>query len=213
MPASTYGAFALLPDRTRYQSLAEIEARLSYDLDALDALCEAARQPSTSRGAWNLLLLGCARYLARYLRAGEELGALLGWLVEALARKERPLSFLRCAVKDARKSREAAQERELEATRLTQASGELSSATEGEDRVWAGSQPLTDPLLREQLQGAMDKLSPRQLRAFLLVEVEALSAKEAGQEMGLAPKTVRNLASEARKILRDTLSNVSPNDS
>ena len=209
----------MLPNRTRYQTLAEVEARLSYDTEALLALCHGCRQPSTQKGAWNLLLLALSRYLTRYLKdelrnpnRGEDLDTLLEWVTEAIVRQANPLSFLRRAAGHARQSRAASQARELATVREAQA-GEALEAYEGEDRVWVSWLPASDPFLREQLQTALAKLSPKQLRAFLLVEVNGLTSPEAGLEMGVSPKTVRNLATEARKILRDTLRDDSANDS
>jgi len=90
-----------LPGQTRYQSIADIESRLSYDPAALDALCDACR--ARLPGAWNLLLLGGSRIMISYLsprsrrEPTEEAGDLFRWLAEAVQRGASPFSYLKRA--------------------------------------------------------------------------------------------------------------------
>jgi DNA-directed RNA polymerase specialized sigma24 family protein len=51
----------------------------------------------------------------------------------------------------------------------------------------------------------MSALSPRQRAALVLTELLEFSSDEAGRCMGVAPATVRKLASQARERLRDTM--------
>lgn len=208
MRHTTYEAFACLPNRERYQNLAEVEARLSYDAEAVSALCEACRRSATAKGAYNLLLLALSRSLTKWSQS-EEVGALLGWVVEALTRREDPLSFVRCAVKDARKSRKAQKAREEKHAQAISDSGALSIGREGEGFVWASEAPAFDPILRRKLQTGLARLTKSQREAILLAS-EGYSAAEIAAQLGVAPKTIRNLLVEARKNLRDILAKVSP---
>jgi RNA polymerase sigma factor (sigma-70 family) len=58
---------------------------------------------------------------------------------------------------------------------------------------------------RESLDRGMSALSPRQRAALVLTELLEFSSDEAGRCMGVAPATVRKLASQARERLRDTM--------
>jgi len=211
--AAPYEAFALLPNRGRYQSLSEVEARLSFDLQALDALAAGCRQPSTQRAAWNLLLLGVGRYLWRYLHGKDpiELGALMGWLVEAVNRQQPPLSYLRRAACDYRRSRRASLAREEQLVREAIDDG-ATVALDGEDRVWSTPAVDVDPLLGRRLSAALARLSPPQREALLLSEVEERTGPEIAAQMGRSVGGVRNMIAEARKIVRDTLGEGSANE-
>lgn len=207
--ASPYEAFVCLPDREKYQTTSEIERRLSYDIPAVLALCAACKQPSTQRGAWNLLLLGLGRSLGFYMKT-EELGALLQWVALAVQRGKHPLSIVRSYAYHHRLSRVAAARREQEWAQLSEDSGALSLAYEGERRlVWSVAAPRTDVFLREALERAIAKLPPRQRRVFLLSS-EGFTCVEIGRLLKTSEGAARNLLSTAKKALRELLQELDP---
>lgn len=133
----------------------------------------------------------------------------MAWLVEAIRREQHPGNYIRRAVTDARRSRSSAAEREESHVQELLDGGALSIAQDGDEQTFATWAPSTDPILRKRLAAALDKLSDKQRRIFVLSDVEELTDPEIAEQMGLAPKTIRNLLVEARKILRDTLGDVS----
>lgn len=58
---------------------------------------------------------------------------------------------------------------------------------------------------QQTLIAALRTLTPRQRAAAVLVELVGMSSVEAGQALGIAPATVRVLASRAREALRTDL--------
>jgi len=204
-----------LPGQTRYQSIADIESRLSYDPAALDALCDACR--ARLPGAWNLLLLGGSRIMISYLsprsrrEPTEEAGDLFRWLAEAVQRGARPFSYLKRAVGHHRKSKSAEKAREEQLVRDAIDAG-AALAHEGEERAWVVPPPSADPLLQRQLRAALDSLPSLQRTALWLSEVEELTDLEIATKLGKSPKTIRNQLSEARKNLRDIFGKGSANE-
>jgi len=140
----------------------------------------------------------------------EEAGDLFRWLAEAVQRGAAPFSFLKRAVHDHRRSIKASRAREDQAAQDLQDGGALL-AHDGEERAWAVSPSVSDPLLRKQLRAALRQLTTPQRTAFLLAELEDLTAPEIAVRMGRSPGTIRNLLSEARQFLRDTLGEGSAN--
>jgi RNA polymerase sigma factor (sigma-70 family) len=188
---------------------------LSYDPIALGALSQACR--ANLPGAWNLLLLAGSRLMVSYLtprsrrEPTEEAGDLFRWLAEAIQRGAAPFSYLKRAVTDHRRSKAAEKAREEQTAQDFADEGAILSH-EGEERAWAVSPSVADPLLRKQLRAALSSLPPLQRRALWLSEVEEFSDAEIAKQLGKSPKTIRNLLSEARKNLRDIFGNVSANE-
>jgi len=153
-------------------------------------------------------LLALGRRLRSYLKT-EELDALMTWLVEAIRKGQHPANYIRRAVTDALRSRNAATERDENHVQELLDGGAVQLAHDGEEQTFAVWGTSTDPLLQKRLTAALSELSAKQRKAFLLSEVDELTDPEIAERMALAPKTIRNLLSEARKILRDTLGDVS----
>jgi RNA polymerase sigma factor (sigma-70 family) len=55
---------------------------------------------------------------------------------------------------------------------------------------------------RDLVRRALSTLSPRQRAALVLTELEGMSSKEAGDALGIAPSTVRALATQGRTAFR-----------
>jgi DNA-binding CsgD family transcriptional regulator len=207
--ASPYEAFACLPDREKYQSTSEIERRLSYDIPAVLALCAACKNPSTERGAWNLLLLALGRSLGFYMKR-DELGDLIKWICLAIERGKHPISIIRCYSRGARLSREADERRTQDWMQLSKDSGALILAYEGEnDLVWSVAAPDADYFLREKLESAIAKLTKKEQAVFLLSS-EGFTCVEIGQLLKTSEGAARNLLSTAKKKLRELLKKLDP---
>lgn len=206
--ASPYEAFACLPNRGRYQSIEEVEKRLSYDEPALMALVAACRQPATERGAFNLLLLALGRVLRVHLKT-EELGALLTWVVLAVQRNNHPVSFLRSYAHSARLSREAQARRENDWAQLTGDRAGLAIAYEDDRLVWSGETSSPDFFLRERIDKALTKLSKTQRRVFLLKQ-EGYTGPEIAALLKTSETSVTTRLWEAKQKLRQALSALDP---
>ena len=58
---------------------------------------------------------------------------------------------------------------------------------------------------RQDLVAAIGALTPRQRAALVLLDVVDMTSEEAGRALGVAPGTVRSLATRARAAVRDSL--------
>ncbi len=139
------------------------------------------------------------RRLTGYLKT-EELDALLELLALAIHRKADPLSYLRREVWSARRARNRSQRQEEDAVQLTNDRGALSAGYDGEDAIWASAPVESDPFLREQIKGALGKLSARQ-RACIDLKVEGHKPAEIALELNLSVKAVKDALYEAAKTL------------
>ncbi|QEC42856.1 RNA polymerase sigma factor [Pseudobacter ginsenosidimutans] len=53
------------------------------------------------------------------------------------------------------------------------------------------------------IEESLKHLTPAQLKVFKLVRQEGLSRKEAAEQLGISPNTVRNLLAEGMRVLRE----------
>ena len=64
----------------------------------------------------------------------------------------------------------------------------------------------SDPMLRDQIAGALETLSEKQRTVFILVHLEQMTVNDAAAAMGCAPGTAKSHLHRALKSLRATLS-------
>lgn len=76
----------------------------------------------------------------------------------------------------------------------------LAIAFEGEDRI-------TSEEVRNFIRQALDKLTPRQKKIFLLSRHEGLNHAEIAERLGISSQTVSNHLTDALRFLRDEIDN------
>lgn len=75
----------------------------------------------------------------------------------------------------------------------------------GIERSVPWSDPVEQKELHEKLEDALAALPPRQLAALILFDHEGLSAREAGEILGITDAAVRSYVFEARRKVKDLL--------
>lgn len=60
------------------------------------------------------------------------------------------------------------------------------------------------------IEDSLKHLTPQQLRVFKLIRQQGLSRKEAADQLGISPNTVRNLLAEGMRVLRERHPDIHP---
>lgn len=60
------------------------------------------------------------------------------------------------------------------------------------------------------IEASLKHLTPAQLRVFQLIRQEGLSRKEAAEQLGISPNTVRNLLAESMRVLKQHHPDIHP---
>ena len=87
---------------------------------------------------------------------------------------------------------------------------ELWTRTDAQDVPDARASAPGDPALRRRISAALNRLSPGQREAFVLVHMEGFTVREAAELMGKAEGTTKSHLSRALQAIRKELRDLKP---